>query len=104
VVFDAKDYDGFLLTAKEMISKKPDVHFSYGMLASAYACKYAVTSDTAFQEQAMVALDRARAMSEGDPSFKEYEQRILHRLNTQEILTPQEFHKRFPNGWQQEKE
>ncbi len=104
VAFDAKDFDGFLVTAKEMTSKNPNVHFSYAMLASAYACKYAVTSDTAFREQAMAALDRARAMSGSDPSFKEYEQRILHRLNTQEILTPQEFHKKFPNGWQQEKE
>lgn len=104
VAFDAKDFDGFLATAKKLISKEPDVHFSYAMLASAYACKYAVTSDTAFREQAMAALDRAKAMSGGNPSFKEYEQRILHRLNTQEILTPQEFHKKFPNGWQQEKE
>jgi tetratricopeptide (TPR) repeat protein len=104
MAFDAKDYDGFLVAAKEMISKKPDVHFSYAMLASAYACKYAVTSDLAFREQAMAALERARAMSGSNPSFKEYEQRILHRLNTQEILTPQEFHTRFPNGWQQEKE
>ena len=104
VAFDAKDYDGFLVTAKEMISKKPDVPFSYAMLASAYACKYAVTRDMAFHEQSMAALDRARVISGSDPSFKEYEQRILHRLSTQEILTTREFHRRFPNGWQQEKE
>lgn len=102
--FYVKDFDGFLLTAKEITSKHPNVHFSYAMLASAYACKYAVTSDRAFHEQATAALDRARAMSGSDPSFKEYEQRILHRLNTQEILTPKEFHRRFPKGWHQEKE
>jgi hypothetical protein len=104
VAFDAKDYDGFVVVAKEMTVKKPDDHFSYAMLASAYACMFAVTSDAAFREQAMAALDRARTMSGGDPSFNEYEQRILHRLSTQEILTSQEFHKKFPNGWQQEKE
>jgi hypothetical protein len=104
VAFDAKDYDGFLMIAKEMIVKQPEVHFTYAMLASACACKYAVTRDTAFHEQSMAALDRARAISGGDPSFKEYEQRILHRLYTHEILTPEEFHRRFPNGWQQEKE
>jgi len=104
LAFDAKDFDGFLATAKKLISKEPDVHFSYAMLASAYACKYAVTSDTAFREQAMAALDRAKGLSGSNPSFKEYEQRILHRLSTQEILTPREFHKKFPNGWQQEKE
>ena len=104
VTFNAKDYDGFLVTAKKIVAKKPDDHFSYAMLASAYACKYAVTRDTAFHEQSVAALERARAMSGSDPSFKEYEQRILHRLDTQEILAPQEFHKRFPNGWQQEKE
>ena len=104
VAFDAKDYDGFLVTAKEMISKKPDVPFSYAMLSSAYACKYAVTRDMAFHEQSMAALGRARAVSGSDPSFKEYEQRILHRLSTQEILTPREFHRKFPNGWQREKE
>ena len=104
VAFDAKDYDGFLVTAKEMISKKPDVPFSYAMLSSAYACKYAVTRDMAFHEQSMAALGRARVISGSDPSFKEYEQRILHRLSTQEILTPREFHRKFPNGWQREKE
>jgi hypothetical protein len=104
VAFDAKDYDGFLVAAKKIIAKEPDVRLSYAMLASAYACKYAVTSDMAFHEQSLAALERARAMSGSDPSFKEYEQRILHRLNTQEILTPEEFHRRFPNGWQQEKE
>jgi tetratricopeptide (TPR) repeat protein len=102
--FNEKDYDAFLSAAKEMISKKPDDHLSHGMLASAYACKYAVTSDMTFYEQAMATLDRARSMSKGDPSFKEYEERILYRLNTQEILTSQEFHKRFPNGWEQGKE
>jgi len=104
VAFDAKDYDGFVVVAKEMSVKKPDDHSSFAMLASAYACKYAVTSDMAFCEQAMAALERARTMSGGDPSFREYEQRILHRLNTREILSPKEFHRRFPNGWQQEKE
>lgn len=104
VAFDAKDYDGFVVVAKEMTVRKPQDHHSFAMLASAYACKYAVTSDMAFCEQAMAALERARTMSGGDPSFREYEQRILHRLNTREILSPREFHRRFPNGWQQDKE
>ncbi len=104
VAFDTKDFDGFLATAKKLVSKEPDTPFSYGMLASAYACKYAVTNDTAFREQAMSALDRSKAMSNNDPSFKEYEQRILHRLNTQEILSAKEFYEKFPKGWQQEKE
>ena len=104
MAFDTKDYDGFVVVAKEIVAKGPDNHFSYATLASAYACKYAVTSDMAFYEQSMAALDRARIMSGGDPSFKEYEQRILHRLNTREILSPQEFYRRFPNGWQQQKE
>jgi len=104
VAFDTKDYDGFVVAAKELITKKPDDYFSHAMLASAYACKYAATRDMTFREQAMAALDRARTMSGGDPSFKEYEQRILHRLSTQEIMTAKEFHEKFPNGWQQEKE
>jgi hypothetical protein len=104
VAFGTKDYDGFVAVAKEMTAKRPDDHFSHAMLASAYACKYAVTSEMAFHEQAMAALGRARTMSGNNPSFKEYEQRILHRLHTQEILAPEEFHRRFPNGWQQEKE
>jgi len=104
VTFNAKDYDGFVVTAKQMVSKNPDFHYSHAMLASAYACKYAATNDMAFCEHAMAALDRARAIGGSDPSFKEYEQRILHRLSTQEIITAEEFHRRFPNGWQKEKE
>lgn len=104
VAFKKKDYDEFVVIAKKMVSKNPDYHYSHAMLASAYACKYAVTNDTALCEQAMAALDRARAKAGSDPSFKEYEQRILHRLDTKEIITAQEFYSRFPNGWQKEKE
>lgn len=104
VAFDTKDYDRFLVVAKELTVKRPNDNLSYAMLASAYACKYAVTNDIGFSEQAMAALNRAKAISRDDPSFKEYEQRILHRLSTQEILSPEEFHAKFPNGWQQEKE
>ena len=43
-------------------------------------------------------------MASATPEFKEYENRILHRLQSREIITQAEFARRFPNGWSPEQE
>jgi hypothetical protein len=99
VAFDNKDYDKFLKLALELCEKRPNDSITLGQVASAYACKYAVTDDKQFRLKGFEYLDRARAVSGQDEGFKEYEQRILHRFHTREIINREEFKERYPDGW-----
>ncbi|MHC4206723.1 MAG: tetratricopeptide repeat protein [Planctomycetota bacterium] len=99
VAFENKDYDKFLKLALELCEKRPNDSRTMASAASAYACKYAVTGDEQFRLKGFEALDRARAASGQDADFKEYEQRILHRIHTREIINRDEFKEKYPNGW-----
>lgn len=99
--YDNKDYDQFLALSIKNYNENPDDATACGQVASAYACKFAVTGNEQFKEKALETLDKARTLSKTDPSFKEYEQRILHRLYSREIINYSEFQKRFPNGWEE---
>ncbi len=97
--FDERDYDGFLEHATEMAKRHPDEPTAVAQVASAYACKYAVTEDAQFKEKALEALGRAKAIAQGDPDFAEYEDRILHRIESREVISRKQFQERFPHGW-----
>ena len=97
--FDSKDYDGFLEAANEYLKQRPGDFIAIGQVSSAYACKYAATGDESFKQESLKFLDQARAAAKGDPAFREYEERILHRLHTREIIKGEEFKRRFPQGW-----
>jgi hypothetical protein len=101
VAFDSKDYDRFLALSIKNYNENPDDAHTCAQVASAYACKFAVTGDEQFREKSLKTLETARTLSRTDPSFKEYEQRILHRLYSREIIKRKEFLKRFPNGWKE---
>ena len=67
-------------------------------LASALACKYAVTADVSFRDRAVQALEESRSLSktpEEQKAFKEYSERINHRLTTREIIDKREYDRRF---------
>lgn len=67
-------------------------------MASALACKYAVTGDEAMKREALQVLDRAAGMRhENQEPFDYYVRRIRHRLDTHEIITRAEFDRRFPD-------
>lgn len=99
VAFNNKDYDKFLKLALELCEKHPDNSVTVAQAASAYACKYAVTGDEQFRLKGFESLERARAVSGQDEDFEEYEQRILHRFHTREIISRNEFNERYPDGW-----
>ncbi len=101
VAFDNKDYDRFLAMAIENYNINPDDVTNCGQVASAYACKFAVTGDEQFRKKSLEILDKAKTLSKADPYFSEYERRILHRLYSREIITRSEFQKRFPDGWKE---
>ena len=99
--FDAKDYDTFLAKEKELLKRNPGSGMAMAAVASAHACKYAVSGLESHKQEAMKLLESASRQSQ-DPEFPQYRQRILHRLHTREIITRKEFEQRFPQGWSPE--
>jgi tetratricopeptide (TPR) repeat protein len=98
--FDAKQYDDYLAKAKALIGRTPGDSSAVAMVASAYACKYAVTGNEEFRNEALKNLERAAKMAGKDPDAANYRERILYRIDTREILTRKEFERRFPHGYQ----
>jgi hypothetical protein len=100
IAFRKKDFDAFLRLAQEMENLDPQEAMSAANVASALACKYAVTGDPAYRAQCLQQLDKAKALNgPNDTNFAEYENRIQHRLATRKIITGKEFKEQFPNGW-----
>ncbi len=99
LAFDRKDYDSYLRIAADLRNRYRDDPVEWARLASALACKYAVTADQKHYELSVACLDSAIAMSHGHPAINEYGMRIRHRLQTGDIISPEEFYERYPNGW-----
>jgi len=97
--FNRKDYDGFLRLSRTVMEKTPDDPTVVGAVASALACKYAVTGDPEFRRQAEEMLDKAQTLAQRSPesknSFDEYAERIRYRLQTREIIDKEEYDRRF---------
>jgi hypothetical protein len=103
VAFDQHDYDGFLAKSQELARRHAGEPGGTAMVASAYACKYAVTGDPAFKELSLRFLTQSKTEAAGNaPQLGDYEERIRYRLATREILNRNEHKKRFPNGWKGE--
>jgi hypothetical protein len=101
--FDRKDYDTFLAKSKEIATQNPKEAQVAAGVASAYACKYAVTGEESFRQEALRQLEKAAALAPpGDKDYPEYANRIRHRIETREIIKREEFRRRFPNGWKPE--
>jgi hypothetical protein len=97
--FERKDYDTFLAITEKGWKKHPESSDVAGMLASALACKYAVTGDPAFRARAEEMLEKARQLAASYPEarqrYKEYEERIRYRLKSKQIIDRKEYDRRF---------
>jgi tetratricopeptide (TPR) repeat protein len=98
VAFDDRDYDAFLKVAHQFLKAQPKDPRALGSVASAYACKYAETGQALFRQKSLEFLEKMRALDQG-PESGEYEMRIRHRLSRREVISPEEFYKRYPTGW-----
>ncbi len=101
IAFEKKNYDEFLKKETEIAKLASDDPTAVAGIASAYACKYAVTGSQEYRKQSLEQLDRASKLVRPDEAtqFQEYANRIHHRLETREILSRAEFHKRYPAGY-----
>jgi hypothetical protein len=101
--FEAKDYDAFLSKSRAFRDAEPNNVWAVGGLASALACKYAVTGESSFKAESMRCLEEARGLGGRLPDaneFREYEERILHRIETRQIIPKKEYDRlyRAPGG------
>jgi tetratricopeptide (TPR) repeat protein len=97
--FERRDYDGFLEIAQRAWKNHPDSSEFAGMLASALACKYAVTGEQAFRTRSEEMLARARQLAASSPQAKErqqdLEERTRYRLESRQIIDIDEYNRRF---------
>ncbi len=102
VAFDRHDYDQFLSLSEETYKSEPKSHMNSASLASALACKYASTGDPKFRAASEQLLAEARGLAttkDDQAEFQEYAERIEHRLKTREIITQEEYDRRYrPNA------
>jgi len=97
--FERKDYDLFLSTSREALALMPDQPRLIAGVASALACKYALTGDATLRVQAesllAVAGTIAQRSAEEKASYDEYAERIRHRLTSRTIIDQAEYNRRF---------
>jgi hypothetical protein len=100
VAFAKKDYDGFL-TLAEKDWNLTKVATTAAVLASALACKFAVTGDATYRQRSEEMLARAKDLAKNDPEalkqFAEFEQRTRYRLETRDILSKAQYDRKFRN-------
>lgn len=101
--FETRDYERFLLKETELLNLQPTEPMCILGVASAHACKYAVSGQEAEKQEALRHIDRALQQSPA-AEVQEYRQRILHRLNSREIIPKTEYDRRFPQGWKAEEQ
>jgi hypothetical protein len=98
VPFEHQDYDGFLKLTEQHWTAGPQDFMRAGSLASALACKYAVTGDPQFLTRSEEMLKKARDLAQTPDevrAFTEYEERIRFRLKSREIIDTDEYNRRF---------
>jgi len=98
--FEAKDYDKFLELEQKQWQEHP-LAITAGAVASALACKYAVTGDPKYRKQAEDMLELSRQKVGADPeelkSFEEYAERTRYRLTSRQIISRTEYDQKFRN-------
>ncbi|HKQ59640.1 MAG TPA: hypothetical protein VJS92_00060 [Candidatus Polarisedimenticolaceae bacterium] len=99
LAYEQKDYDQFLERQQALARRLPDDPIAALGVASAHACKYAVSGEEARKALAERQIELASKMKGVEqPAFAEYVGRIRYRLETREIISAREYGQRFPNG------
>ncbi len=99
--FERKDYDRFLAVAEKASKEHSDSPQFAAMLASALACKYAVTGNEEYRKRAEAMLGKARDLAtplsptEPKADLAGWEERTRYRLKSREIIEPEEYDRRF---------
>jgi len=98
VAFIRQDYDAFLAIAERQW-KQQAVPQTAAALASALACKYAITKNAAYRQQSEEMLEKAQQLAQGNAEalkgLEEFAERNRYRLESRQIISKQEYDRRF---------
>jgi hypothetical protein len=101
VAFARHDYDAFLAIAEKQW-KEQSMPQTAAAVASALACKYAVTGDIAYRQQSEKMLEKARELANGNAemiqNLDEFSERNRFRLETRQIIGREEYNRKFRGG------
>ncbi|AMR32861.1 hypothetical protein A0256_16260 [Mucilaginibacter sp. PAMC 26640] len=97
--FDRADYQAFLNSSKDFLKADTTLAGSWGGVASAYACLYAQKGTDSLKKLSLYNLKRSRAIDDTSTEAKNYSSRILYRLDSRQIISKDQFDKKFPNGY-----
>jgi hypothetical protein len=98
VAFARRDYDGFLAIAEKQW-KEQRIAQTAAAVASALACKYAVTGDAAYRQRSEDMFAKARELANGNAeilkNLDEFAERNHFRLESRQIIGREEYERRF---------
>jgi hypothetical protein len=101
VAFIKKDYDAFVAIAEKQWKEHPQANTA-AALASALACKYAITGDNTFRQGSEELLQKSRELANGNPealkNLDEFSERNRYRLESRKIISKQEYDRQFRGG------
>ena len=102
--FERGDYASFYRIEKEQLALSPDDPAGRLRVASAAACLFATTGNRAYRNEAisLIAAAQAQRTSQNEDFLKEYIPRINYRIHSREIISGEEYYRRFPDGWKGE--
>lgn len=99
--FERKDYDTFLSIAEKQWKEQANANTA-AYVASALACKYAITGKLAFRQRSEAMLQKAFELAHGEPEavkgLDEFVDRNKYRLDSREIISKTEYDRRFRSG------
>ena len=93
-----QDYDSFVALTEKVWNEVPQSDTA-AAVASALACKYAVSGDLNYRQRSEEMLAKAQQLAHGDAAheqeFQEYSERIRYRLDTRQIISKQQYDEKF---------
>jgi hypothetical protein len=99
--YERRDYDGFVAIAQKQYNEHPGTQTA-AALASALACKYAASGDPTYRARAEQMLETAIKDAQSNPAaakdFQEYVDRTRYRIDSRQIISKQEYDRRFAKG------
>ncbi len=97
--YQKKDYNGFLLAAREQLSLDTTQVLSWASVASAYSCLYAINGADSSKSLSVKYMKKAQTLDSISEEMKQYYNLIDYRLDTRDLIDREDFTKKYPNGW-----
>ncbi len=103
--FDDGDYKTFYALSIKIYDLWPSDTSSILGIASGSACMYALSNDIAYKKKSLEYINLAlgKIKDENNKEVVDFTlkhiDRLKHRLYSKQIINPEDFYKKFPQGW-----